>query len=150
VRAQDPVRRQGRRGRSRRRARARREGREARRPHRPRTRARRAGPPAARVRSVARRGAAGEPVMTAPATGRPRSSRGVRLLAIATAAMASALALLAPSPARADGRFIDLRAALLAGPMTGWGSGSPDFYHQAQGPGLGAEVGLRLLVMDVS
>jgi len=56
-----------------------------------------------------------------------------------------------PRPARADGRFIDLHAGVLAGGLTGGGSaGAADFFHQISGPGLGAEVGLRLLILDLS
>jgi len=50
-----------------------------------------------------------------------------------------------------DGRFIDLHAAVLAGGLTGGGSaGTADFFHQISGPGVGAEVGLRLLILDLS
>lgn len=59
---------------------------------------------------------------------------------------------LAQRPARADdGRFIDVHAGLLAGGMTGGGSaGTADFFHQISGPGVGVEVGLRLLIVDLS
>lgn len=54
--------------------------------------------------------------------------------------------------AHAEGRIIDFRGEVLVGAMTGRGSDSaaPDFFHQTQGPGFGAEVGVRLLVLDLS
>ena len=63
----------------------------------------------------------------------------------------AALSLASPRLARADGRFIDLHGGLLAGGITGGGSaGNADFFHQIGGPGVGAEVGLRLLILDLS
>lgn len=60
--------------------------------------------------------------------------------------------LAAPRAARADGRFIDVHGAFLAGGITGGGSarGAPDFFRQIRGPGAGVEVGVRLLVLDLS
>jgi len=59
--------------------------------------------------------------------------------------------LLAPREARADGTFIDVHAGVLAGGLTGGGSaGTADFFHQIGGPGVGAEVGIRLLILDLS
>jgi hypothetical protein len=53
--------------------------------------------------------------------------------------------------ARADGRFIDLHGGVLVGGMTGGGSaGDADFFKRTGGPGFGAEVGLRLLILDFS
>jgi len=44
-----------------------------------------------------------------------------------------------------------VHAAVLAGGLTGGGSaGSADFFHQISGPGVGAEVGVRLLIIDLS
>jgi len=66
--------------------------------------------------------------------------------------LGAALAL-APASAHADGRIVDLHGAVVAGGMTGWGNGatgSPDFFREAQGPGFGAELGVRLLVLDLS
>lgn len=54
--------------------------------------------------------------------------------------------------ARAEGRFVDLHGEVLVGAMTGRGSdkAAPDFFHQTQGPGFGVELGVRLLVLDLS
>jgi hypothetical protein len=54
--------------------------------------------------------------------------------------------------AHAQGKLIDLHGAVLVGGSTGNGSaaGGTDFYHQTQGPGFGGEVGVRLLVLDLS
>lgn len=61
-------------------------------------------------------------------------------------------ALLPPRTARADGRFVDVHAAVLAGGVSGGGSatGAPDFFRQVRGPAVGAEVGIRLLILDLS
>ena len=70
--------------------------------------------------------------------------------------LAAALALLltglaSPRAAWADGTFIDVHGGILAGGLTGGGSaGTADFFHQIAGPGVGAEVGVRLLIMDLS
>jgi hypothetical protein len=52
----------------------------------------------------------------------------------------------------AEARLIDLRAGVIGGGITGWGetANTPDFFKRRQGPGLGAELGLKLLVFDVS
>lgn len=52
----------------------------------------------------------------------------------------------------AEARLLDLRAGALAGGMTGWGTtaNTPDFFERKRGPGLGVEVGARLLVFDFS
>jgi hypothetical protein len=54
--------------------------------------------------------------------------------------------------ARAEGRFVDLHGEVMVGAMTGRGSdkAAPDFFHQTQGPGFGVELGVRLLVLDLS
>jgi hypothetical protein len=56
------------------------------------------------------------------------------------------------SNARAQGKLVDLHGAILAGAMTGRGtdSGTPDLFHQTQGASFGAEVGARLLIVDLS
>jgi hypothetical protein len=70
------------------------------------------------------------------------------VLALPLLLMAS---LIGPRAARADGRFIDVHGGLLAGGLTGGGSaGTADFFHQISGPGVGAEVGIRLLILDLS
>ena len=53
---------------------------------------------------------------------------------------------------RAEARWLDLRAGLRGGGMTGWGAtaNTPDFFNNTSGPGLGFEVGARLLVFDLS
>jgi hypothetical protein len=52
----------------------------------------------------------------------------------------------------AEARLIDLHAGVLAGGMTGWGSDSrtPDFFNKTRGGAFGAEVGVKLLVFDLS
>ena len=78
--------------------------------------------------------------------GAPAAGRGALLaLALLVGSLASQRA------ARADGRFVDVHAGVLAGALTGGGSaGTADFFHQISGPGLGAEVGVRLLILDLS
>jgi hypothetical protein len=77
--------------------------------------------------------------------------RGMSWLAAAMTVTAG-MAAIAPRTARADGRIVDFHGAVLAGGIMGGGtaSGAPDFYRQTRGPGLGAEVGVRLLVLDLS
>src|SRR5262249_22171555 len=82
--------------------------------------------------------------------GRVDVRRG-RSLAAGTGLVVSALLLLgAARPARA--RMIDLHAGALAGAMTGWGSDAktPDFFSKTRGPLARAEVGVKLLVFDLS
>jgi len=57
---------------------------------------------------------------------------------------------LAAAPAQA--RLIDFYAGTRAGAMTGWGSRSdtPDFFDKVRGGALGAEVGAKLLVLQLS
>jgi len=69
----------------------------------------------------------------------------------ATLALAGALAV-APGVARAEARFVDLHGGLLFGGLTGGGNGgptTPDFFSGTRS-GFGAEIGLRLLVIDLS
>jgi len=56
------------------------------------------------------------------------------------------------APATAHARLVDLHLGANAGGMYGWGttSNTPDFFHQAAGPGFGFDAGLKLLVFDVS
>lgn len=94
------------------------------------------------------------PVPT-PSARRLAGSRHGRTTAWMGAGLAAALLVASAwdqREARADdGRFIDVHAALLAGGLTGGGSaGTADFFHQISGPGLGAELGLRLLIVDLS
>jgi hypothetical protein len=53
---------------------------------------------------------------------------------------------------RAEARLIDLHAGALAGGVVGWGSrtGTPDFFEKVRGGAMGAEVGVKLLVLDLS
>ena len=55
-------------------------------------------------------------------------------------------------PAVAEARIVDLHLGPNAGGMYGWGttSNTPDFFHQAAGPGFGFEGGLKLLIFDFS
>ena len=80
-----------------------------------------------------------------------------RLLALPLVlAVASGAIVLGSAPAHATGnnpaKLIDLHAAAVVGGMIGRGSRSttPDFFEQSQGPGFGVDVGLRLLVVDLS
>jgi hypothetical protein len=51
----------------------------------------------------------------------------------------------------AEARFIDLHAQANGGGIAGWGSSStPDFFDHTRGAALGAEVGLKLLIFDLS
>ena len=73
-----------------------------------------------------------------------------RSLALALAAATFGLTTAAARPAAA--RLIDLRAAVVGGGLTGWGSTSatPDFFDRRKAPGLGLDVGVKLLIFDVS
>jgi hypothetical protein len=66
------------------------------------------------------------------------------------AALLAGVAAAVAVPARADARLVDLHLAANAGGMYGWGTttNTPDFFHQAAGPGFGFEGGLKLLVFD--
>ncbi len=65
--------------------------------------------------------------------------------------VASVLLAGAADKARAQGKLIDLHGAILGGGMIGRGSGgNQDLFYQTQGAGFGAEVGARLLVLDLS
>jgi hypothetical protein len=70
------------------------------------------------------------------------------LSCIAAVALAFALA----GERAAEARLIDLHAGARAGGISGWGStsGTPDFFDTTRGGALGAEVGLKLLVFDLS
>jgi hypothetical protein len=63
--------------------------------------------------------------------------------------------------ANAENRFVDLHAGAVAGGFFGGGSGTTtppgsakksetDFFERVRGPAAGAEVGVRLLVLDLS
>jgi len=68
------------------------------------------------------------------------------------ATLAAALLAVVLFPAAAHARYIDLRLGLNAGGMYGWGTtpNTQDMFNRAAGPGFGAEIGLKLLVFDVS
>src|SRR5205814_4035164 len=84
----------------------------------------------------------------APARARPSMVTG----AVATALLAAAIGLATPGEARADAKLIDLHASALAGGIAGFGldDKTPDFFSHAAGPGFGAQVGLRLLIVDLT
>jgi hypothetical protein len=71
-----------------------------------------------------------------------------RSLALALAAFG----FMAVASRSAEARLIDLRAGVIAGGITGWGatSNTPDFFDRRQAPGLGVDVGVKLLIFDVS
>jgi len=59
-------------------------------------------------------------------------------------------AALAATPAQA--RLVDLYGGATAGGVTGWGTtaNTPDFFDSTRGAGLGVDVGVKLLFIDVS
>lgn len=63
---------------------------------------------------------------------------------------ATVLLMLAAPPAQA--RWVDMHAGMRTGGIVGWGSksGTPDFFEKTRGPVMGAEVGVKLLVVDLS
>jgi hypothetical protein len=77
--------------------------------------------------------------------------RSLTTRAALSASLAVAL-VVAPEAARAEGRFVDLHGGLVLGGITGGGNGgpsTPDFFSKTRG-GFGVEIGLRLLVIDLS
>jgi len=91
------------------------------------------------------------PTLSVSRRSRGRGSRLVGWMGVALALSVAGASLSNQRAARADGRFVDVHAGVLAGGLTGGGSaGAADFFHQISGPGVGAEVGLRLLVLDLS
>jgi hypothetical protein len=52
----------------------------------------------------------------------------------------------------AEARLVDLYAGAQAGGLTGWGSTAktPDFFDKTRGPAIGFDLGVKLLVFDVS
>jgi hypothetical protein len=71
---------------------------------------------------------------------------------VSTALAMGALAAVALAARPAEARLLDLRAGARAGGLTGWGTtaNTPDFFERRGGPGVGAEVGARLLIFDFS
>ena len=69
-----------------------------------------------------------------------------------SAMLAATLLAVVLYPLAAEARYVDLRLGINAGGMYGWGTtpNTPDMFHQAAGGGFGAELGLKLLVFDVS
>jgi hypothetical protein len=65
-------------------------------------------------------------------------------------ALAVAGTLAAAQPA--DARLIDLYAGATAGGVGGWGTtpNTPDFFDSTRGPGFGFDLGMKLLVFDLS
>ncbi len=63
----------------------------------------------------------------------------------------AAAGLLAVAARPAQARLVDLHVAGQVGALGGWGSSSrPDFFDHTHGGTVGAEVGLKLLVFDLS
>jgi len=77
-------------------------------------------------------------------TGRSRTGRAL----LVGAALAATLAAARP----AEARLIDLYAGATAGGIGGWGTtpNTPDFFDSTRGPGLGFELGMKLLIFDLS
>lgn len=73
-------------------------------------------------------------------------TRAALVAVLATAGLAG----IAPRPAQA--RLVDLYAGATAGGVTGWGTTSrtPDFFDTTRGPGVGFDLGVKLLFIDVS
>jgi hypothetical protein len=71
----------------------------------------------------------------------------LRLLATAGVAL-----LLLAAPRMAEARLVDLHAGLRGGALVGWGSDSktPDFFDKTRGGVVGFELGVKLLVLDLS
>jgi hypothetical protein len=71
-----------------------------------------------------------------------------RRLLVAALAVAGTLAVARP----ADARLIDLYAGATAGGVGGWGTtpNTPDFFDSTRGPGFGFDLGMKLLVFDLS
>jgi hypothetical protein len=68
-----------------------------------------------------------------------------------TAAILGAMGAIVLCARAAEARLLDLHAAAQAGGIGGWGTTSrPDFFDHTRGPAFGAEVGLKLLVFDLS
>jgi hypothetical protein len=63
-----------------------------------------------------------------------------------------ALLLVALAARPSEARLIDLHAGVRVGGMTGWGTtaNTPDFFERRRGFGPGFEVGVKLLVFDLS
>jgi hypothetical protein len=81
-----------------------------------------------------------------------RASNPLRRYFPAAGAGLIAALLLALAAAPAQARLIDLYAGPRAGGIVGWGSRSstPDFFQTTRGAAMGAEVGVKLLVLDLS
>ena len=69
---------------------------------------------------------------------------------LAAAVLGAALAFTTARPAEA--RLIDLYAGATAGGIGGWGTtkNTPDFFDSIHGPGVGFDLGVKLLVFDLS
>jgi hypothetical protein len=76
-----------------------------------------------------------------------RGSRTARALLVG-AALAAVLATARP----AEARLIDLYAGATAGGVGGWGTtpNTPDFFDSTRGPGVGFDLGMKLLIFDLS
>jgi hypothetical protein len=82
---------------------------------------------------------------------RPRSRSSSRAAMVTLAATAGLFALLL-MPRAGEARIMDLRAGGRAGGLFGWGttSGTPDFFDETRGGGVGFELGFKFLVFDLS
>jgi hypothetical protein len=72
---------------------------------------------------------------------------------IATAALVALIGVGVAGAARpAQARLIDLYAGATAGGFGGWGStpGTPDFFDKTHGPAVGFDLGVKLLIFDLS
>jgi hypothetical protein len=75
-----------------------------------------------------------------------------RRVRLATALVLAVFAVLGLAARPAEARLIDARAGVRFGGVTGWGttSATPDFFDRRKGVGPGFELGVKLLVFDVS
>jgi hypothetical protein len=66
--------------------------------------------------------------------------------------LVSGAALVGATQRPAEARLIDLHAGARAGGIVGWGTtpGTPDFFDSSRGGAFGAEVGVKVLVLDLS
>ncbi len=69
-----------------------------------------------------------------------------------TRALLAAAVIALAVTSRAEARLIDARAGIRAGGIMGWGatSSTPDFFDTTRGAAAGFEVGVKLLVFDLS
>jgi len=80
------------------------------------------------------------------------SSSFLILLAVALVLAIAVFGVASLRAGPAEARLIDLHAGAIAGGITGWGTTTetPDFFQRRRGPGAGVELGVKMLVFDLS